>query len=93
MVRFTGAELVFVAGCDPLRCLAHRAFWACAILRREAADTIRVARVPFRDTPGTVERLDYGNCFVPASQLPPALGYALGEAAAGHSVDFPFFPL
>jgi len=51
MVRFTGAELVFVAGCDPLRCLAHRAFWACAILRREAADTIRVARVPFRDTP------------------------------------------
>ena len=26
MVRFTGAKLVFVAGCDSFRCLAHRAF-------------------------------------------------------------------
>jgi hypothetical protein len=43
MLRFAGAEPVdFVTtGCDPFRILAHRAFCASAILRREAADTIR----------------------------------------------------
>ena len=46
MVRFTGAESVVFAiaitGCDPFLALAHRALCACAILRREAADNIRV---------------------------------------------------
>jgi hypothetical protein len=45
MVRFTGAEPVVFAiatGCDPFLTLAHRARCARAILRREAADMIRV---------------------------------------------------
>jgi hypothetical protein len=45
MVRFTGAEPVVFAiaiGCDSFRALAHLAFCARAILRREAADIIRV---------------------------------------------------
>jgi hypothetical protein len=60
MVRFAGAETaVFRAsiGCDCFRMLAHRAFCANAILRREAADMIRVGRltswtapVPLRDS-------------------------------------------
>ena len=53
MVRL-GAEPVFAtatAAGDSFRKLAHRAFCARAILRREAADTIRVGRVIFPDTP------------------------------------------
>jgi hypothetical protein len=46
MVCFTGTEaVVFViatAGCDTFLALAHLARCACAILRREAADIIRV---------------------------------------------------
>jgi len=46
MVCFTGAESVGFAvvapGCDSFRALAHLAFCACAIFRREAADMIRV---------------------------------------------------
>jgi hypothetical protein len=44
-VRFTGAEAVVLAsaiGCDLARAFAHLALWACAILRRDAADIIRV---------------------------------------------------
>jgi alanine racemase len=54
MVRFAGAELVvFPAAIDRERprTLAHLARCACAILRRETADTIRVGRVAFGDTP------------------------------------------
>ena len=45
MVRFTGALAGFAtgtAGCDSFRALAHLALCACAILRREAGDMIRV---------------------------------------------------
>ena len=46
MVCFTGAEPVVFAiattGCDAFFALAHLARCACAILRREAADIIRV---------------------------------------------------
>src|ERR1700693_2749279 len=46
MVRFaTGAGVIVFAitiGCDAFLALAHRALCACAILRREAADIIRV---------------------------------------------------
>jgi hypothetical protein len=45
IVCFTGAEAIGFAfattGCDSLRALAHRARCACAILRRDAADSIR----------------------------------------------------
>jgi hypothetical protein len=60
MMRFTGAEAVGFAiatGCDPFLALAHLARCACAILRREAADMIRVGwfvcrtvREPFNDS-------------------------------------------
>jgi hypothetical protein len=55
MVRFAGATLADTDG-DCFRMLAHRAFCACAIFRREAADMIRVGRldswtpVPFKDS-------------------------------------------
>jgi hypothetical protein len=45
MVRFTGAEPVVLAiaiGCVALLAFAHLARCACAILRREACDIIRV---------------------------------------------------
>ena len=46
MVRFTGAGFVIFAiattGCDPFFALAHLARCARAILRRDAADMIRV---------------------------------------------------
>jgi hypothetical protein len=45
MVRFTGAGAVVFAsavGCDSFLALAHLARCACAILRREAFDIIRV---------------------------------------------------
>jgi hypothetical protein len=44
MVRLAGAEPdVFTAtGCAPFAALAHRAFCAAAIFRREAVETIRV---------------------------------------------------
>jgi hypothetical protein len=45
MVRFTGAEPVVFAiaiGCVALLAFAHLARCACAILRREACDIIRV---------------------------------------------------
>jgi hypothetical protein len=60
MVRFAGmGMLVFPIsiGCDSFRMLAHRAFCAKAIFRREAADIIRAGRlgswdvpVPFKDS-------------------------------------------
>ena len=61
MVRLAGAELVVfadpTAGCDCFRTLAHRAFCASAILRREAAETVRIGwlglcntAVPFKDS-------------------------------------------
>jgi hypothetical protein len=62
MVCFTGAEPVAVlavadTGCESLRAFAHLAFCARAILRREAADIIRVgwfarltAPEPFNDS-------------------------------------------
>jgi hypothetical protein len=62
MVRLALAEpVVFAAattGCDPFRMLAHRAFCASAIFRREAAEIIRfgwidllgAAPVPFKDS-------------------------------------------
>jgi hypothetical protein len=53
IVRFTGAEPVFAAptdGFDFSRIPAHRAFCARAILRREAADTIRFGRPDLLDT-------------------------------------------
>ncbi len=46
MMRFTGAEPVVFAApvvCDPFRIFAQCARCASAILRREAAETIRVA--------------------------------------------------
>ena len=45
MVRLTGAELVVLVtatGSDSFRIFAHRACCARAILRREAADIVRV---------------------------------------------------
>ena len=45
MVRFAGAGFVVFAGvigCDPFRALVHLARCACAILRRDATDIIRV---------------------------------------------------
>ena len=55
MVRFTGAEPVVFAGvttgCNAFLALAHLAFCAWAILRREAADMIRVGGFAFRDAP------------------------------------------
>ena len=45
MLRFAGAEAVVFAsaiGCDFSRAFAHLALCAWAILRREAADMIRV---------------------------------------------------
>jgi hypothetical protein len=46
MVRFTGAEPVGFAiattGCDSVRAFCHLALCARAILRRDAADMIRV---------------------------------------------------
>jgi hypothetical protein len=60
MVRFEGADAVVFAsaiGSDFSRALAHLAFCARAILRREAADIIRagwfafrVAAKPFNDS-------------------------------------------
>jgi hypothetical protein len=61
MVRLTGVVLVFASaatGCDCFRTLAHRAFCASAIFRREAMDMIRfgwgvllgAAPVPFKDS-------------------------------------------
>jgi hypothetical protein len=48
-VRFAGAEATFFvasfAGCVPFRTLAHLAFWAFAIFRREAAEITRTGRV------------------------------------------------
>jgi hypothetical protein len=55
MVRFIAPEpFVFAAavtGCDSLPALAHLAFCACAIFRREAADIIRFGWFVFRDVP------------------------------------------
>ena len=54
MVRFTGAEPVVFAiatGCDSFRALAHLALCACAILRREACDIIRVGWFACRTVP------------------------------------------
>jgi hypothetical protein len=60
MVRLVGAGPVFATsvGCEFFRMLAHRAFCARAIFRREAADIIRfgwavlldAAPVPFNDS-------------------------------------------
>ena len=60
MVRFTGAEVVAFSsaiGCDVPRTLAHLAFCARAIFRRDAADITRVGWVgcwavtePFNDS-------------------------------------------
>jgi hypothetical protein len=54
MVRFTGAEPVVFAiaiGCDALLAFAHLARCACAILRREACDIIRVGWAAFPNVP------------------------------------------
>jgi len=54
MVRFAGAEPVVVAGsvgCVFFRALAHLAFCARAILRRDAADIIRVGWFACRTVP------------------------------------------
>jgi hypothetical protein len=52
MVRFGAAEPVELAtGCEPFRILAHRAFCARAIFRREAAVTIRFGWVVVPDAP------------------------------------------
>jgi hypothetical protein len=54
MVRLSGAELgVFPADADGdcFRNPAHLARCACAIFRREAADTIRFGRSDLLDTP------------------------------------------
>ena len=54
-MRFTGAEPVVFAiatnGCDALLALAHLARCACAILRREACDIIRVGWFACRAVP------------------------------------------
>jgi hypothetical protein len=42
-------EFALAPVCCGLRSLAHLARCACAILRRETADTTRVVRVAFRD--------------------------------------------
>jgi hypothetical protein len=55
MVRLAGvAPVLFAtaaAGCDCFRTLAHRAFCASAMLRREAAEIIRIGWVDLRGTP------------------------------------------
>jgi hypothetical protein len=55
MVRFMGAELVVFAAsadvCDAFPALAHLAFCANAIFRREAAEIIRLGWFAFWDAP------------------------------------------
>jgi hypothetical protein len=54
MVCFTGTEAVVFAvstGCDSFRALAHLAFCARAILRREAFDIIRVGWIACPNVP------------------------------------------
>jgi hypothetical protein len=53
MVRLTRAEAVVLptAGCDPFLALAHLAFCARAILRREDVDMIRVRWVASPNVP------------------------------------------
>jgi hypothetical protein len=56
MVRFTGAEPVVFAiaiGCDATLAFAHLARCACAILRREACDIIRVGLFACRAVPNS----------------------------------------
>jgi len=73
MVCFTGAESVGVAvgaaGCDSFRALAHLAFCACAIFRRDAADMIRVgwfvfaaATEPFNDSITEIAWSNFSAC-------------------------------
>ncbi len=71
MIRFPGAEKVVfaAAGCDPFRALAHLAFCASAIFRREAADMIRLGWFVFRDVPEPfndsmteIARSNFSNC-------------------------------
>ena len=54
MTCFTEAEAVVFAsavGCDSFRAFAHLARCACAILRREAFDIIRVGWAAFPNDP------------------------------------------
>jgi hypothetical protein len=55
MVCFTGVEptvfAIATTGCDAFFALAHRARCACAILRREAFDIIRVGWFAFPNVP------------------------------------------
>jgi hypothetical protein len=85
-VRFARAVLVNLpaADRDSCRTLARRARCACAILRRRAtADTIRVSRVPSRDSITEIARY---------LRITP-LACALHEAAGAHYQDLPFVPL
>lgn len=73
MVCFTGVETLGVAvgaaGWDSFRALAHLAFCACAIFRREAADMIRVgwfalaaATEPFNDSITEIAWSNFSTC-------------------------------
>jgi hypothetical protein len=82
MVCCTGAPVVFAnsIGCDSFRALAHLALCACAIFRREAADTPE----PFNDS--ITEILDL------ISLTASVLFVARHEAAAARWLGFPWFP-
>jgi hypothetical protein len=72
MVRFAGAAAdVFASaiGCESFRALAHLAFCARAILRREAADIILVGSgafpgvgEPFNDSITEIARSNFSTC-------------------------------
>ena len=69
MMRFTGVEAVGFAAGDSLRNFAHRAFWARAIFRLEAADIIRVGWVacpvgtePFNDSIAEIALSNFSTC-------------------------------
>jgi len=93
MVRFAGAERVVFPtsiGCDCFLTLAHRAFCANAIFRREAADMIRVGRldswtpVPLRDS---IPEIIWSNFSISICAL-----LRSREAHAEHSVDSTLLP-
>ena len=94
MVCFTGAAPVVFAiaiGCDATLAIAHLARCACAILRREACDIIRVGWAAFADDP---EPFNDSMTEIAWSMLStrPAPACAQHEAAEAHYLGSPWIP-
>jgi hypothetical protein len=91
MVRLAGAELGAETDCDSFLRLAHLFFCAAAILRRDAAETLRVGWFVFGETPilfkDSIQKL-LGS----TSPLPSALGDASLEALGAHSLNSTSLP-